>query len=104
AIPDGYGGGGVTARQTGGTNFSSSIRVGDNDGSAGYTLSNGVVISSGTRIGTRGGFNHAGGTHLINGTLDVHGGFINRGDITIANYTLGGGFLSSTSVVIQVGL
>lgn len=71
-----------------------------------YTLSNGVVVTSGTIVAANGTMEQAGGMHLVNGTLNMQGSlyyaFNVINETTPAIYRLDGGTLSAQEESVGV--
>jgi hypothetical protein len=89
--------------QVGGTNFSSFVSIGNFPPpylnafpSGDYTLSNGVLISTSTALGSFGSMEQSGGTHIAD-SLQL------EGDETAPSYTLSGGVLSTRHLAMELG-
>ena len=95
--------------QTGGTNLTTFLSVGHqppyNNASAwgGYTLSNGVLITSAVSIGPYGDFAQSGGSHTA-GALDLYGDIVYYFQASTANYELSGGFLSTPGLGLGIAV
>jgi len=101
--------GGVGFLQTGGTNQTGSLSLGNawppyfNASPWGnYTLSNGVLVTTTTSLGPWGGFTQVGGTHTSGG-LAMHGDMVGPYWASYAIYRLVGGTLSTHGIDICVG-
>jgi hypothetical protein len=95
--------------QTGGTNMPGGLEVGIKYntryyGAGIYTLSNGVLVTSGTTIHYSGTFAQYGGTHTIHGPLTIHGDFVppNPGYYADGAYYLNGGLLTCDSLDAEI--
>jgi hypothetical protein len=107
-----------SALQTGGTNVQNNLNLGNqtpaenqDNGQAppyggSYTLSNGVVVTSGTIVAANGMMEQAGGMHTVNGTLNMQGSlyyaFNTINETTPAVYRLDGGMLSAQEESVGV--
>jgi hypothetical protein len=95
--------------QTGGTNFTGLLSVGHeppyNNASAwgGYTLSNGVLITSDVSIGPYGDFAQSGGWHTV-GALGLYGDIVDYYQASTANYELSGGWLSTPGLGLGIAV
>lgn len=94
--------------QTGGTN-NSGLSIGtyyppflNASAFGGYTLSNGVLVTSGTSIGPWGSFQQNGGTHTSGG-IGLRGAEVYINTPSYASYTLSGGMLNSRSMSLSIG-
>jgi hypothetical protein len=91
-----------SALQTGGTNSLGQLWVGYGismgAGFGYYTMSNGVLSTSGTTVNAWGQFHQYGGSHLVSGALNVAGGMDSPYSSVCAVYTLDGGTLAASSL------
>jgi len=102
-ISDGYAAanGNASVLQTGGTNLGA-IFLGVY-GSGFYTLSNGVVRAPAMNIGYYGNFSQWGGTQTCTGTVDIIGGWVDRGDRALGYYLLGAGNMIVPGLYMETG-
>ncbi len=93
---------GGSVLQTGGTNEPGSLQVGFGismgAGIGDYTLSNGVLATTGTTVAPWGSFQQQGGIHAIDGALNVTGGLGIGNSSIFAIYGLNGGLLTANSL------
>lgn len=82
------------------------LTIGTPDGSGGsYTLSDGVLNTSGTHVGPHGRFEQFGGTHAVSGDLKVEGGIVlSGGGTAYAQYTMTDGTIAAETTRICVGV
>jgi hypothetical protein len=99
--------GGASFTQTGGTNLTGSLSLGNlwppyfNASPSGdYTLSNGVLVTSDTTLGPWGGFAQSGGTHTTT-SLGLYGDQTGPSWASYAEYSLSGGILSAGNISAQ---
>jgi hypothetical protein len=91
--------GSAAVTQTGGTNFGS-IQLGY-WGNGYYVLSNGTSSSESVSLGSQGFFYQFGGNQVISGVLSVNGGAISGRSFGWGAYTLNGGTLSTTGMILE---
>jgi hypothetical protein len=87
--------------QTGGTNLGP-IHLGY-FGNGSYNLSNGVVRPSSLEVHEYGNFFQWGGTLSCTGTVEIVGGWVNRGDRALGYYTLYSGTVSAPEIFMDTG-
>ena len=93
--------------QTGGTNLCGSLAVqGYNDFVttvyAYYTLDAGSLAANAVAVNF-GAISQSGGTHTVNGSLTLQGGFGTHNTLVFAYYNLSAGFLSANAVSVTFG-
>ena len=95
-------------QQNGGTNFASSLIIGNGTrygGQGGYVMSNGVVtVASSTMIRGFGDFSQYGGQHAIASNLVLHGSDLFQYGPANASYLLSEGSLSAQSLTLTIGV
>lgn len=88
--------------QSGGTNQPGTLSVGfgiaQGAGFGYYTLSNGLLTTSGTTVRPWGNFQQQGGFHTVSGALNVTGALGSQNSSVSAVYTLGDGLLTANSL------
>ncbi len=89
------------AVQTGGTNLGP-IHLGY-FGNGSYTLSNGLVRPPSIAVQQYGNFLQWGGTLSCTGTVQIVGGWVNRGDRALGYYTLHSGTVSAPEIFMDTG-